>query len=262
MTTRLVISVLALIQVSLTVPNFVLAGEIVIRGNSDLDSDTKKCWSLHSYNSILECINNLCQEYQSVPDASIKRIECSKIALTLRSAFSSIEQRAKTSCSVQVTINNTEIGNPREIEKECALYISKNLPLIEKKCLETAHATSMSDINQVNTCVNNTSQQYIENFITSHKSWYIDADKRGDPDSLVLAGDNLYKSQKYDEAFKFYLRAAETGNMKAQLNTAAMYYEGKGIEKNIEEALDWYQKASDQGSWEARIKIHEIEHAE
>lgn len=54
--------------------------------------------------------------------------------------------------------------------------------------------------------------------------------------------------QDYEEAVKWYLKAAEHGYDKAQCQLGVVYYSGKGVERNVTEALKWWQKAADQGN--------------
>ena len=58
-----------------------------------------------------------------------------------------------------------------------------------------------------------------------------DSDERGD----------------YQEASKWYRKAAEQGNSSAQVNLGAMYAEGRGVAQDFQEALAWYREAAQQG---------------
>ena len=60
------------------------------------------------------------------------------------------------------------------------------------------------------------------------------------------------------ECAKWLLKAAEQGNMTAQLNLAALYENGWGVPKNIEEALKWYQKAAEQGNSSAQSAVKRL----
>jgi hypothetical protein len=53
------------------------------------------------------------------------------------------------------------------------------------------------------------------------------------------------------EAFRLYRQAAEMGFAASQYNVGLYYDKGWGVEKNKEEALKWYRKASAQGLKEA-----------
>ena len=50
-------------------------------------------------------------------------------------------------------------------------------------------------------------------------------------------------------------RAAEQGDTSAQFNLALCYEDGKGVEKNAEEAVKWYKKAAEQGLAEAQVNL-------
>ena len=50
------------------------------------------------------------------------------------------------------------------------------------------------------------------------------------------------------EAVKWYRKAADKGDAKAQSNLGSMYFSGLGgLQKNEKEALKWFKKAAEQG---------------
>ena len=53
--------------------------------------------------------------------------------------------------------------------------------------------------------------------------------------------------QDFQQAFKWYERAAEQGNADAQYCLGMMYDEGKGIPQDYQEALKWIRRAAEQG---------------
>lgn len=53
--------------------------------------------------------------------------------------------------------------------------------------------------------------------------------------------------QNFDQARRWYLKAAERGHAWAQFNLATMYQDGRGIPRNIAEAARWYAAAAQQG---------------
>ena len=57
------------------------------------------------------------------------------------------------------------------------------------------------------------------------------------------------------EAAKWYLKAAEQEHVTAQVNLAALYFEGLGVERNFKEALKWYLKAAEQGNDVAEDRV-------
>ena len=52
-----------------------------------------------------------------------------------------------------------------------------------------------------------------------------------------------YDEGKYKEAFDIFLNLAKNDNVDAQNNIACMYLDGFGVEKDIEEAFFWFEKA-------------------
>jgi ankyrin repeat protein len=63
---------------------------------------------------------------------------------------------------------------------------------------------------------------------------------------------DLYKRDKYAEAFKLWSRAAEQGHAEAQYYLGVLYQRGLergrgAVEQNLKTAIEWYRKAADQG---------------
>src|ERR1700728_341374 len=52
----------------------------------------------------------------------------------------------------------------------------------------------------------------------------------------------------YIAAVRFYRVAAEHGDAKAQNSLGGMYYNGRGVTQDYEEAAKWYRLAAAQGS--------------
>lgn len=72
-------------------------------------------------------------------------------------------------------------------------------------------------------------------------------------------GDCLRKGEgvpvNMEEAFAWFMRAAEKENIKAQFSVGECYEYGWGVEKNEETAMHWYQTAADQGYEPAKEKL-------
>ena len=54
-------------------------------------------------------------------------------------------------------------------------------------------------------------------------------------------------AKNYEEALKWYRKAANQNLAAAQFNIGYMYAEGKGVDKSMSEAVRWYRKAAEQG---------------
>lgn len=61
--------------------------------------------------------------------------------------------------------------------------------------------------------------------------------------------------QNYEEAFKWYKKSSVQGYAEAQCKLGDMYYEGQGIDKDIKETLKWYEKSAEQGYAEAQMSL-------
>ena len=79
--------------------------------------------------------------------------------------------------------------------------------------------------------------------------------ERGDPRAQHNLASQLEQQKKYDEAVKWYTRAAEQGFGPSQLNLAQMYERGIGVTKNPAEAAKWYRKSAERGDGEALYQL-------
>lgn len=67
------------------------------------------------------------------------------------------------------------------------------------------------------------------------------------PDELDAAR-TLFDAGKYQEALGQYRTLADRGSATAQLHLGWMYQEGLGVQRNTDEACQWYKKAAESGS--------------
>ncbi|WP_353662574.1 hypothetical protein [Hydrogenimonas sp. SS33] len=59
----------------------------------------------------------------------------------------------------------------------------------------------------------------------------------------------LYEEERYEEAMKAFRQHRK--DMRARYYIGMMYFEGFGVEQDVEEAKRWFKKASRQGSLDA-----------
>lgn len=89
--------------------------------------------------------------------------------------------------------------------------------------------------------------------------WYLKLEI-DDPIILERLGDILSFNDgveiDYNQAFTYYWRAAELNNPYAQFKLAVFYEEGKGCNKNLEKAKEWYLKAAEQGIDAAKYRLY------
>jgi TPR repeat protein len=90
---------------------------------------------------------------------------------------------------------------------------------------------------------NNNSQEEI----TSHAKLLLNSSEANEADTQTLLGDMYRNLREYEEAVKWYRKAADQGYAKAQSSLGVRYRDGNGVEKNYEEAMKWCRKAAVQG---------------
>jgi serine/threonine protein kinase len=66
------------------------------------------------------------------------------------------------------------------------------------------------------------------------------------PEDFYKEGLKAYNKEDYKTAEKWYLKAALQNHAASQDSLGSMYFEGRGMKKNIKKALEWYQKSADQ----------------
>ncbi len=77
-------------------------------------------------------------------------------------------------------------------------------------------------------------------------------------DDYLFGKNNTEKN--YSEAVKWYRKAAELGNPKAQNSLAKCYEHGLGVKINHQEVIKWYNKAAEQGYYEAFFNLGNYYH--
>jgi TPR repeat protein len=68
-----------------------------------------------------------------------------------------------------------------------------------------------------------------------------------DQTSELKLGLTAFDEQRYEEAFRLLSGVAEAGDPEAQCMVGNMYDLGLGQERDLDRAIDWYQKSSRQG---------------
>lgn len=65
-------------------------------------------------------------------------------------------------------------------------------------------------------------------------------------------------NDSWSEVYHFQLKLAEQGNVKAQYIIGEMYEQGRGVDKDIDTAIEWFSKAEDNGHQKAANRIARI----
>jgi hypothetical protein len=81
--------------------------------------------------------------------------------------------------------------------------------------------------------------------------------------ALIGAGTLVRTERKNRQLAKWaavYRTRAEHGDAESQFELAAMYYYGKGVSKDYEEAAQWYRKSAEQGNTNAEYSLAYMYH--
>ena len=67
-----------------------------------------------------------------------------------------------------------------------------------------------------------------------------------------------YKANKFDEAFPVCKKSAEQGVAEGQYCVGEMYFYGKGVKRDYEKGLEWYEKAAENKSSDHKVGLAQI----
>ena len=79
--------------------------------------------------------------------------------------------------------------------------------------------------------------------------------EKGDAQAQHNLAFEFEQQKKYDEALKWYRRAAEQGYGLSEMNLAQMYEKGIGDKQDFTEAKKWYRKVVERGGGEALFRL-------
>ena len=79
--------------------------------------------------------------------------------------------------------------------------------------------------------------------------------EKGDAQAQHNLAYEFERQKNYDEAIKWYMRAAEQGYSLSEMNLAQMYEKGMGVKQDFAEAKKWYRKSMERGSGEALYRL-------
>lgn len=71
----------------------------------------------------------------------------------------------------------------------------------------------------------------------------------------VKSGYEAYKLDDFPKAMKLFMGAAIKGDKNAQFAVGRMFFEGRGVERSLSSAEEWYRKAADQGQAAAQFNL-------
>lgn len=79
--------------------------------------------------------------------------------------------------------------------------------------------------------------------------------KANDPVALNIAGEMRRKEEDYEEAFEYFTKAAELGDMDAHLSLSVAYHLGEGVKKDIQKEVYHMEEAAIGGHPSARYNL-------
>lgn len=88
--------------------------------------------------------------------------------------------------------------------------------------------------------------------LSQAKEAYLKASQGGNLDAMVNLGHLLEKTanessdNQFQQAAKWYLKAANGGYARAQNAIGSCFYKGKGVNQNFDLAIEWFRKAASQ----------------
>lgn len=85
--------------------------------------------------------------------------------------------------------------------------------------------------------------------------WFEQSAMHGDLYAANYLGHKAMQRGEFDEAFIWYLQAAEGQDVEGEYNVGFCYEEGVGVGQNLQKAKYWYQRAALQGDDQAKEKL-------
>jgi hypothetical protein len=73
---------------------------------------------------------------------------------------------------------------------------------------------------------------------------------------MYVNGEGVEKDM--NQAVELFKKAAEQGHVDAQNNLGAMYFTGEGVNRDEKEAIKWFEKAASQGNSDAQANLDAI----
>jgi len=74
-----------------------------------------------------------------------------------------------------------------------------------------------------------------------------------DEEQLFAQAQDLYRKERFSEAFQLYMELANRGRVGCQRFVGWMYFCGEGVDKDFTKAFEWFKKAAANGDREAKF---------
>lgn len=78
------------------------------------------------------------------------------------------------------------------------------------------------------------------------------------PEKLYQQGLKFYQKEYFIQAAQKFRQAAKQGHAEAQFKLARMYFDGKGVVKDLNQTIEWYRKAAKLGHLDAQVQLASV----
>jgi len=68
----------------------------------------------------------------------------------------------------------------------------------------------------------------------------------------------LFEKERFQEAKELFLPLAKEGDSEAMYYLGVMYYEGWGVERSLDKAVEWWKRAQRRGNLDAKYMLQTI----
>ena len=98
--------------------------------------------------------------------------------------------------------------------------------------------------------------------VAKAKSWYEKGANQNDVRACYRLAYLYEQEQNYQEALKWYLKADELGHLNAANAIGYLYSNGLGVDKDLEQAKDWFKKGANQNDINAYVNVANVYYEE
>ena len=147
---------------------------------------------------------------------------------------------------------NTEQANNNILTEDSVAIINPPAAVNQSQVppKDTLNENSEGIINPVKSSVKNAT---VSSIAENKKIKVIE--KKLTPQQMYNKGREHYKNRNYEEAVKWYRKAAEQGYALAQYYLGSCYEEGQGVAQDDVEAVKWYRMAAEQGHVDSQSSL-------
>ncbi len=197
-------------------------------------------------NLVVKTSNNISKQRESSNAAPTKTTNSSTTVVITKKSAPPVSEEKLAQAKTPVTSNPAAQANINELSTKSTT--PNTSPAKQTKLIATNTANSKASINnQTNT---NSKPRQFKSKPTVKETVIVDAAQivKWYENGLKYYSGQNNSQQNYTEAARWFRMAAEQGHTGAQTLLGTMYYEGKGVLKDRNEANKWYRKSNEPSS--------------